>query len=73
MHVVVVAVPAGKGEPVHEHADFRYALATAAPEAIRPESPGARLRWLPFAEAAAEVAEDNLRDTLARVAALRVA
>lgn len=70
VHVVIVPVPAGNGEPRHEHADFRYALATATPDAVTPESPEARLRWLSFAEAADEVAEDNLRDTLGRVAAL---
>jgi 8-oxo-dGTP pyrophosphatase MutT (NUDIX family) len=73
VHVVIVHVPAGRGEPVHEHADFRYVLTTARPDAITPESPDARLRWLPFADAGAAVAEDNLRDTLGRVSALRAA
>jgi 8-oxo-dGTP pyrophosphatase MutT (NUDIX family) len=71
VHVVVVPVPAGRGEPFHEHADFRYVLATAAPEAVTAENAAARLRWLDFAEAAAVVAEDNLHDTLSRIAALR--
>ena len=29
LHVVAVPVPAGKGEPAHEHADVRYVLATS--------------------------------------------
>jgi 8-oxo-dGTP pyrophosphatase MutT (NUDIX family) len=73
VHVVIVHVPAGRGEPVHEHADFRYVLTTARPDAVTPESPDAQLRWLPFVDAGAAVAEDNLRDTLGRVSALRAA
>ena len=38
VHVVVVPVPAGRGEPFHEHADFRYVLATATPEAVTAET-----------------------------------
>jgi 8-oxo-dGTP pyrophosphatase MutT (NUDIX family) len=67
VHVVVVPVPAGRGEPFHEHADFRYVLATATPEAVTAETAAARLRWLDFAEAGAVVAEDNLYETLTRV------
>jgi 8-oxo-dGTP pyrophosphatase MutT (NUDIX family) len=67
VHVVVVPVPAGRGEPFHEHADFRYVLATADPEAVTAESADAPLRWLGFAEAAAVVAEDNLSETLSRI------
>jgi 8-oxo-dGTP pyrophosphatase MutT (NUDIX family) len=67
VHVVVVPVPAGRGEPFHEHADFRYVLATGTPEAVAAENPAARLRWLTFAEAEAVVAEDNLAVTLSRV------
>ncbi len=70
LHVVVVPVPAGKGEPAHEHADVRFALATASPDAIRPEAESALLEWLPLTEAMARTCEDNLRDTLARVGAL---
>lgn len=71
VHVVVVPVPAGRGEPAHEHADFRYVLATATPDRAAAETAAARLRWLSLAEAAAVVAEDNLHDTLARVATLQ--
>ena len=51
MHVVIVPVPAGKGEPAHEHADLRYVFATDRPDAVAPESPSARLRWLSLDEA----------------------
>jgi 8-oxo-dGTP pyrophosphatase MutT (NUDIX family) len=70
VHVIVVPVPAGRGEPAHEHADLRYVLATARPDAAVPETPGARLRWLPLGRAVDAVGQDNLRDTLARVAEL---
>ena len=50
-HVVVCHVPAGKGEPAHEHADLRYFMATGEPDAARPENPEAPLRWLTLAEA----------------------
>jgi 8-oxo-dGTP pyrophosphatase MutT (NUDIX family) len=70
LHAVVVPVPAGKGEPAHEHADVRYVLATDRPDEVVPESPAARVRWLPVADAIEAVGEDNLRETLARVAVL---
>lgn len=68
VHIVIVPVPAGKGEPPHEHADFRYVLATETPDDATAETATADLRWLPLAEAIALVAEDNLHDTLTRVA-----
>jgi 8-oxo-dGTP pyrophosphatase MutT (NUDIX family) len=70
VHVAVVPVPAGRGEPEHEHADMRYLLATAEPDEATPESPSATLRWLTVDEALALVGEDNLRTTLSRVAEL---
>jgi len=70
VQIVIVPVPAGRGEPAHEHADVRFALATARPDAATPESAGARLRWLDLDAAIAEVAEDNLRICLSRIAAL---
>jgi 8-oxo-dGTP pyrophosphatase MutT (NUDIX family) len=70
IHLAVVAVPAGNGEPAHEHADLRFVLATDRPDDAVPERPGAPLRWLPVAEAAAAVSEDNVRVTLDRVARL---
>ena len=71
-HLVAVPVPAGKGEPAHEHLDVRYVLATDTPAAARPENPTARLQWLTVTEALAFVAEDNLRVALGRVADLLV-
>lgn len=70
VHVAVVPVPAGRGEPAHEHVDLRYLLATERPERAVPERPTAPLRWLPVAEALEAVGEDNLRVALVRVAAL---
>ncbi|HTN80437.1 MAG TPA: NUDIX domain-containing protein, partial [Acidimicrobiales bacterium] len=66
VHLVIVPVPEGKGEPAHEHADLRYLLATSTPDAARPESPTAPMQWLTFEEAYALTAEDNLRETLRR-------
>ena len=67
MHLVIVPVPEGKGEPAHEHADIRYVLSTADPESARPESDDAPMQWLTFDEAFALSAEDNLHETLRRV------
>src|SRR5271166_681737 len=66
-HVVIVNVPPGKGEPAHEHADVRFFVATQAPDAIRPESAHAPLRWLSLAAARDLTSEPNLRETLARI------
>jgi 8-oxo-dGTP pyrophosphatase MutT (NUDIX family) len=68
VHLVLVDVPAGKGEPAHQHADLRYVLATEHPDDIVEESAGATLRWLSVDEAYELIAEDNLRVTLDRVA-----
>ncbi len=73
VHVVVVPVPAGKGEPAHEHADLRYLLATGRPDDVVPERPSARLRWLSLDLAVDAVGQDNLRETLGRVAPLLAA
>jgi 8-oxo-dGTP pyrophosphatase MutT (NUDIX family) len=70
VHVVVVPVPAGKGEPAHEHGDLRFAIATDRPDDARPESASAPVRWLTIPEALELVAEDNLRETLRRIGAL---
>jgi 8-oxo-dGTP pyrophosphatase MutT (NUDIX family) len=69
-HVVIVPVPAGAGEPAHEHADVRFVLATQAPGRARAEHPGAPLRWLPVAGAQAATSADSLKETLTRVARL---
>jgi 8-oxo-dGTP pyrophosphatase MutT (NUDIX family) len=66
-HVVIVSVPPGKGEPAHEHADVRFLMATGTPDAIRPESANAPLRWLSIPEAQNATSEPNLRETLARI------
>ena len=65
-HVVVVPVPAGKGEPAHEHADLRYLFTTGRPDDVVPESATASLRWLSLDASRSVVREDNLRVTLAR-------
>lgn len=70
IHAAIVSVPAREDEAAHEHADLRYLLATSDPEAARPERETAPLRWLGLAEARAVTAEDNLRETLDRVARL---
>jgi 8-oxo-dGTP pyrophosphatase MutT (NUDIX family) len=67
LQVVVVPVPSGKGEPPHQHADLRYALATATPDEATPETETAGLRWLHLEEAVNNVAEDNLRICLLRI------
>jgi len=69
-HVVIVAVPEGKGEPAHEHADLRFFLATGTPESIVPENPAAELRWVTPAGARELTSEPNLRETLARAVKL---
>lgn len=71
VQVVIVPVPAGRGEPAHHHADVRYALCTSRPQDATPESPKARLRWLALEDAIAEVADDNLRVCLRRIAELQ--
>ncbi|MCA1647330.1 MAG: NUDIX domain-containing protein [Chloroflexi bacterium] len=70
VQVAIVPVSPGKREPAHQHADFRYTLATAEPDAATPESPSARLLWLALDEALASVAEDNLRVCLRRIAGM---
>ena len=66
-HVVIVDVPAGKGEPAHELADLRYFMATQAPEAARAENNNAPLRWLSLTEAREATSEANLLETMTRM------
>jgi 8-oxo-dGTP pyrophosphatase MutT (NUDIX family) len=66
-HLVIVDVPAGKGEPAHEHADLRFFMATGAPETIRAENEHAPLRWLTLAQAREANSEANIREALARL------
>ncbi|MBV9579076.1 MAG: NUDIX domain-containing protein [Chloroflexi bacterium] len=72
LHVAVVPVPAGNGEPPHHHGDIRYALSTGTPEAIVPETDAAPVRWLSLDEALAETGKDNLRIALRRIANMLV-
>ena len=65
--VAIVSVPANSKEPAHEHADVRFIFATGEPDAARPESPGAPLRWVPMRDAVDATSEANLRDMLSRV------
>jgi len=69
-HAVIVGVPAGAGEPRHEHADLRFVLATWAPGAARAEQPDAPVRWLSPPEAHQATSEPNLHETLARAGQL---
>jgi 8-oxo-dGTP pyrophosphatase MutT (NUDIX family) len=71
-HLVIVDVPAGKGEPAHEHADLRYFMATKTPAAARPENEEAPLRWLSLEEAREATSEDNLTETLNRLEPLLI-
>jgi 8-oxo-dGTP pyrophosphatase MutT (NUDIX family) len=66
-HVVIVGVPAGSGEPAHEHADIRYFMATRTPDQARAEHPDTPLRWLSLNAAREITSEPNLRETLARL------
>jgi 8-oxo-dGTP pyrophosphatase MutT (NUDIX family) len=66
-HVAIVGVPAGKGEPAHEHGDIRFFMATQAPDTARAENAHAPLRWLSLVQARDATSEPNLRETLARV------
>lgn len=70
VHAVVVPVPAKGDEPAHEHADLRFVLATAQPDAVVPERPSAPLRWLTVPDACALTGGDNVAETLERVDAL---
>ena len=70
LQMAVVPVPAGKGEPEHEHGDIRYAFATNQPESIKAETDSAQLAWLDVDDAIQRVGWDNLRICLQRIAAL---
>ena len=50
----VHTIPAGKGEPDHDHFDVRYLARTASPEAITiDEGESKALAWIPLERAAA--------------------
>ncbi|HEY7625506.1 MAG TPA: NUDIX domain-containing protein [Ilumatobacteraceae bacterium] len=63
-HVVIVNVPASDREPAHQHADLRFLLATDQPDATRPETDSAPLRWLTVDEALLLAGEDNVCDVI---------
>jgi 8-oxo-dGTP pyrophosphatase MutT (NUDIX family) len=65
--VVIVPVPARGDEPAHEHADVRYVFVTDRPDAARPESPDAPLRWVTLEDAVDEVDEEDQRVFLRRI------
>jgi 8-oxo-dGTP pyrophosphatase MutT (NUDIX family) len=67
LQVAIVAVPASEREPAHHHADLRFGLATRAPDAARPESPDAPLRWLSPDDARNATTEANFREAISRV------
>jgi 8-oxo-dGTP pyrophosphatase MutT (NUDIX family) len=68
--VVIVGVPAGKGEPAHQHADLRFLLATRQPEQARAENVAAPVRWLSPGEAARLTSEANLQALIAKAGLL---
>ena len=70
LHLAIVPVVPGGGEPAHEHADIRYLLITDEPDAVVPESPAARLRWSTIDAAMGDVTEGNLRVLLGRAASV---
>jgi 8-oxo-dGTP pyrophosphatase MutT (NUDIX family) len=64
-------IPAGKGEPPHEHHDVRYALLTRTPETIqRDAGESLDLAWFTLGEAAKKMNEPGARRALARLAKL---
>ena len=70
VHVVMCAVPAKGDSPAHRHGDLRFILATASPDDARPEHAEAALRWVSVDEAEQLTTEDNLLETIRRVAPL---
>jgi 8-oxo-dGTP pyrophosphatase MutT (NUDIX family) len=71
LDVDVHDIPAGNGEPPHEHHDVRYALVTERPEEIlRDAAESLDLRWFTLEEAAERMNEPGARRALARLAML---
>lgn len=68
IHVAIVPVPAGRGEPEHEHGDLRYLLATTRPADVIPESGSAEVRWFTPNDGLLAVPQDSTRETILRVA-----
>ena len=70
LHVEVVEVPAVAGEPGHEHADFRYLVATDDPDAVIPGDEVVELRWLTVEQALDLPLDDGLQRFVERAATL---
>lgn len=68
LDVDVHDIPAGKGEPSHQHHDVRYALATERPEEIqRDAGESLDLAWFTLEEAAERMAEKGASRALTRL------
>lgn len=71
LDVDVHDIPAGKGEPPHEHHDVRYALVTGHPEEIqRDAAESLDLAWFTLEEAVEKMNEPGARRALGRLAKL---
>lgn len=67
VQLTIVGVPAGHGEPAHEHADIRYLFSTEEPERARSEASDAPVRWCALDRAIADTGEANLKELLRRI------
>jgi hypothetical protein len=67
-HVAVVPVPARRHDPAHEHADLRFFLATAEPDAPARSTPAPRCAGSRSTLALALTSEENVRETIRRAA-----
>lgn len=61
-------IPAGKGEPDHEHYDVRYVARTRRPDAVRIDRAESNdLRWFALAEAAEVMTGDESQRVLRKI------
>ena len=68
LDVDVHVIPAGRGEPAHEHHDVRYALVTRTPEALTIDPAGSEaLAWLTIDQAAIRINEPGASRALAKL------
>ena len=71
LDVDVHVIPAGRGEPAHEHHDVRFALLTGTPRAIAHDAEESHgLAWLSVDEAATRMNEPGATRALEKLAAL---
>jgi 8-oxo-dGTP pyrophosphatase MutT (NUDIX family) len=71
LDVDVHVIPAGRGEPEHEHHDVRYAVTTHTPESLEMDVAESRaLAWLTLDEAARRMDEPGAARALAKLASL---